>query len=150
MAVLDLEKIRKPYLLDRDEDVFIGLDFPFRIGYTGEGWGASTQTTLEATKNNIRNLVNTEQGERLMQPRLGLKLRRYLFEQITRDTTDQMRAEIVDAINYWLPFVQIDAIDVQESANQTGNFKHLIEIYIKFSLKKDPTTHESIQIKIGE
>jgi phage baseplate assembly protein W len=149
MAIIDTEKTKKPYIVDRDEDVFIGLDFPFRIGVTGEGWGASTKLTLDAVKENIRNLIQTEKGERLMQPRLGLKLKQYLFEPFTEDTLEQIRLEIVDTINFWLPFVTITNIEVKASDNQAGDFKHVIEIFIQFGLKKDPNTLESVNIKVG-
>ena len=43
MAVLDTNKTKKPYIVDREENTFIGLDLQFRIGAVGEGWGASTQ-----------------------------------------------------------------------------------------------------------
>ena len=79
MAVLDTNKTKKPYIVDRDENTFIGLDFPFRIGSTGEGWGASSQITLDAVKNNLKNLISTEVGERVFQPNLGVKLRQYLL-----------------------------------------------------------------------
>ena len=74
MAIRD--RIRKPYIVDNDEEVFIGIDLPFRKSDGREGWFASTSTTIEATKNNIRNLLSTNQGERLMQPSLGINLRK--------------------------------------------------------------------------
>jgi len=150
MAVIDKEKLKKPFLIDRDDTQFIGIDLPFRIGQRGEGWGASSQTTLEAVKNNLRNLVSTEQGERLYHPSLGLPLRKYLFEPITPDTIDTIRSSIVDSINFWLPFVLINNINVNLSDNQAGDFKNLLEISITFSLKADPTTLESITVNIGE
>ena len=83
MAIKDTT--RKPYIEDNDENIFIGIDLPFRKSNSIEGYFASTSTTIEAVKNNIRNLVNTHQGERLMQPQLGINLRKYLFEQFSDD-----------------------------------------------------------------
>ena len=77
MAVKDTSK--KPYIIDRDSNIKVGLDLPIRRGDTDDGWFASTTTTIEAVKNNIRNLLNTNQGERLMQPNIGLDLRGILF-----------------------------------------------------------------------
>ena len=42
-------------------------------------------TTIEAVKNNIRNLLQTNEGERFFQPNLGLNLRQLLFEHITNE-----------------------------------------------------------------
>ena len=73
MAILD--KTKKPYIADRDNKVFIGIDLPIRKSDGSEGYFASTSTTIEAVKNNIKNLLLTERGERIMQPFLGLNLR---------------------------------------------------------------------------
>ena len=66
MPIKDLSK--KQFVVDRDETVFIGIDLPFRRGTATEGWFASTTTTIDAIKNNIKNLLLTHKGERLLQP----------------------------------------------------------------------------------
>ena len=49
MAIRDITK--KPYIQDRDENVFIGISLPFRKSTGVEGWFASESTTIEAVKN---------------------------------------------------------------------------------------------------
>ena len=43
---------------------------------------------------------------------LILNLRKYLFEQITDDLIMRIQSEISDSIKFWLPFVQIQEIDL--------------------------------------
>ena len=74
---------RKAFIQDNDANVKIGIDLPIRRGDTNDGFFATTSTTIEAVKNNIRNLLQTNEGERFFQPNLGLNLRRLLFEHIT-------------------------------------------------------------------
>ena len=69
MAFRDTTK--KPYVFDRDTDVFIGIDYPFHKSSGPDGWFKSTSTTIEAVKNNIKMLLSTDKGERLLQPNLG-------------------------------------------------------------------------------
>ena len=88
MAVIDRNK--KQFIQDRDENVFIGIDLPFQKSDGPEGWFASTETTIDAVKNNIRNYLKTHKGERYLQPNLGLGLRNYLFEQFT----DELQLQI--------------------------------------------------------
>ena len=52
MAVKDVAK--KPFVEDRDEEVFIGIDLPFRKSDGPEGYFRSTETTIKAVKNNIK------------------------------------------------------------------------------------------------
>ena len=92
MAIKDTS--RKPYIEDNDENIFIGIDLPIRKGDDKQGYFASTKTTIEAVKNNIRNLLNTHQGERLMQPNLGINLRKHVFEQINPGMVAQIREDI--------------------------------------------------------
>ena len=85
-----------------------------------------------------------------MQPGLGIGLRKYLFEPFSEDISFQIKNTIVESMNYWLPFVQLNNINVKMSDNKAGDFSHVMEILIDFSLKKDPTTNDSVQITIGE
>jgi phage baseplate assembly protein W len=149
MAVIDTNKMSKPYVKDRDNNVNIGIDMPFRTSESGEGWGASTKQTMDAVANNLKNLVSTEMGERVYQPNLGVALRKFLFEPFSEDVIDGATTAIYEAVSYWLPFVNIDNIDIKMSENNTGDFKSVMNVKIVFSLKKDPNTHESIQVTIG-
>ena len=150
MALIDKNKVKKPYLDDRDESVFIGLDLPLTQGYSGDGMFASTQTTLDSIKVNLKNLLNTELGERVMQPTLGIKLKRFLFEPFNEDVVTGIQQSITDTLNYWMPFVQVNDIQVNMSENTTGDFLSAMDVSIDFSLKKDPTSNESVQITVGE
>ena len=147
MAIKDTT--RKPFIEDNDENIFIGIDLPFRKSNGKEGYFASTSTTIEAVKNNIRNLVNTHQGERLMQPNMGLNLRNYMFEQFTDETLLSVQNDIVDTFKVWLPFVEIR--DIQVSMNENDSIgKNTMSINIVFNITRDPDTLESVQIEIGE
>ena len=148
MAIKDIA--RKPYIEDNDENIFIGIDLPFRKSNGVEGYFASTSTTIEAVKNNIRNLLNTQQSERLMQPQLGMNLRKYLFEQFSDETTFSIQNDIVDTFRNWLPFVDIQDIRVNMSNSDDGVGKNTMNVTIVFNITKDPNTLESVSIEIGE
>ena len=147
MAILDTSK--QPFAQDRDKNVFVGIDLPFRKSEGGEGYFASTSTTLKAVKNDVRLLLLTEKGERIFQPNLGVGLRRFLFEPITGETTLAIQNEIVETFNFWLPFVSIKDIKVETTTQDSFN-KNQISINVIFNLDKDPNTLESVQVQIGE
>ena len=77
MAILDTSK--KPFIQDRDNEVFIGINLPFKKSEGSEGYFLSTTTTIEAVKNNVKLLLSTDKGERIFQPNLGVGLRRFFF-----------------------------------------------------------------------
>ena len=147
MAIIDASK--KPFIEDRDDRIFIGIDMPFRKSNGQEGYFASTTTTIDAVKNNIRNLVQTNKGERFMQPSLGIELRKYLFEQYTDESRISIENDITDALNFWLPFVEIKKLIVaMDEEYDVGRNK--LKIDITFNINKDPNTLSSVQIDIGE
>ena len=133
-------------VVDRYDAVSIGLKLPIVLD---NGQLASTKTTLEAVKQNILNLCNTEVGERVMQPTLGVRLKRFLFEPFTEDTVLQVQDIILESVNYWLPFVNLNDIQVKMSDNESGDFRSAMEISINFSLKRDPETLEMIQVTVS-
>jgi phage baseplate assembly protein W len=155
MAIIDKQikvdnktgkQISNWYTADRDEGVLIGIKLPIVLA---EGSEASSTTTLEAVKSNLMNLCSTEVGERIMQPNLGVGLKRFLFEPFTEDIIFQVQDTIMRSIKYWLPFINLNDIQVKMSDNESGDFRSVMEVKIDFNLKKDPTSHESIQLTIS-
>lgn len=146
MAIRDTS--RKPFINDNDTNVFVGIDLPIVKSNGREGFFASTSTTIEAVKNNIKNLLNTQQGERLMQPNLGINLRKFLFQQIDEQSIMSIQNEILDLFEYWLPFVEVRNIEVLTSETDLTVGVNKLNINIIFNIKKDPTTLDSVQIII--
>ena len=110
-------------ILSQNPRVNVGIDFPTAIVPDGDGFFKGTKTTEDAIKSNIRLFLLTQRGERLMQPNLGLNLRRFLFEQITENTVVEIENDIVEGFNFWMPFVQIRDIQIdlsRQDANQIG------------------------------
>ena len=142
MAVKDTSK--KPYIIDRDSNVKVGIDLPIRRGDEKDGWMASTSTTIDAVKNNIRNLLKTNQGERLMQPNLGINLRQLLFEQIDAETLVSVQNRILDTMEIWLPFVEVRDIRIVNDDSRTD--ANQIVVNILFNIKQDPNTVDSVSI----
>ena len=146
------DKTKNPFIEDRDTNVFIGIDLPFRKSDGPDGWFASTTTTIEAVKNNIRNFLQTELGDRLFQPQLGIGLRKYIFEPITPDTLIIIQDDILDRFNVWMPFVEIRDIKVKsgDSNSEENIGKNQISIIIDFNIKQDPNTLTSVQVNLVE
>ena len=144
MAIRDTS--RKPYIEDNDTKVKIGIDLPIRRGDGLDGFFASTSTTIEAVKNNIRNLLQTNEGERFFQPNLGLNLRRLLFEHITNENLIGIQDSILDKIEFWLPFVEVRDIQVLSRDDTTDIGVNEIRVKILFNIKQDPNTLDSITL----
>ena len=144
MAIKDTS--RKPYIQDNDTNVKVGIDLPIRRGDDRDGYFATTSTTIEAVKNNIRNLLQTNEGERFFQPNLGLNLRTLLFEHITNENLIGVQDAILDKIEFWLPFVEVRDIQVLSRDNTTDIGANEIRVKILFNIKQDPNSLDSITL----
>jgi phage baseplate assembly protein W len=145
MAIIDTTK--KPYLQDKQSETFIGIKYPFKKSGGVEGWFESSSTTIESVKDDIRMLLSTERGERLMQPRLGLGLRKYLFDQITGDKIQLIKNEIIESFSLWLPFVEIQNIEVSSGSEEIENQK--LNVSIIFNINRDPRTLDGVSVTVG-
>ena len=133
----------KRFVEDLDTRVSVGLDLPVgRQAGDNQGYFATTKTTMDAVKNDIKMLLITERGERLFQPFLGMNIRRFLFEQITDDTAIEIENDIVDTFQTWLPFVELRDIDV-DLGDQDRN---KISINITFNIRSAPTELQSVGV----
>tara|TARA_B100000287_G_scaffold201244_1_gene190043 strand:+ start:1007 stop:1483 length:477 start_codon:yes stop_codon:yes gene_type:complete len=147
MAIKDISK--KPYLVDNDSNIKVGIDLPIRRDDSGDGWFASTKTTIEAVKNNIKNLLQTNQGERLMQPNLGLNLKRLLFEQINEEGLIAVQDSILDTFDFWLPFVEVRNIEILTNDNDKTISNSEVRVKILFNIVQDPNTLNSVSLSFS-
>ena len=86
-----------------------------------------------------------------MQPNIGLNLRKFLFEQFTDELRLQIENDILDTIDFWLPFIQVKDLKVGMSSATAGDVNNnKLIISVVFNITRDPNTLESVQVEIGE
>ena len=127
---------------DLNPDVRIGLKLPFNRGKSG--LFSQSQTTLEQAGSNIKNLLLTAKGERVMQPDFGSRLRELLFEQYTEDLSSRIQSEIQEAISTWLPYINISSVNIIQSDEDPNT----TSVDIDFSLNYEPDRFESITLNL--
>ena len=127
---------------DRNEDVFIGVRFP--LDHSQEGFFYKTKTILEQAKSNMRNLLLTSKGERVMQPEFGSTLTDVLFNQ-GEDVENQIDEAIREAVSNWLPYIIINEINMFQQGNQ-------VDVSIDFSVTLEPDSFDTLtfNFNIGE
>ena len=67
---------------------------------------------IEAVKRAVRNLINTNEGERPFQPRLGSGVRALLFENMTPVTETLLQDKIEETIRVYEPRAQLISVMV--------------------------------------
>ena len=136
-----LDRRTNQFVEDKDKRISVGIDFPFARVPNGDGYFKTTKTTVDSIKNNIKLLLQTNQGERMFQPNLGMNLRNLLFEPMTEDLTIQIENNIVDVFERWLPFVELRNIEVERR-----NESNQVKINIEFNIRRAQNSLESVQV----
>jgi phage baseplate assembly protein W len=113
--------------LDLQKNIVIGVSLPFNA----DGVFNKTYSTKDQIKSNLINLLLTDKGERIMNPEFGADVRRSLFDNITESNNEILRLKIIDAINIFIPEIQLESVDVMpdfdyNTLNITINYRLLI------------------------
>lgn len=109
----------------------IGINLPFAGPFTVFN---STYTTEAQALANLKNLLLTYKGERVFQPDFGTDLPKVLFEPNTQELKPVIVEIISEAVDYWLPLINLVNIDVI-TAEDDPNMPHELKITITFSVQ---------------
>lgn len=96
---------------DVQKETVKGLKYPFG----GETYVAKKATRGELIKGQIKQLLNTKKGERIMLPDFGIGIDQYLFEPLTVEMKDSLRKTVYTAIRRYIPYVTIKKIEISET-----------------------------------
>ena len=81
-------------------------------------WNFDTDSDLRVLASNIKMLLITARGERIMLPTYGTNIKRILFELNLASVEAILQQEIAQAVAIWEPRVVLQALDVARDTNQ--------------------------------
>jgi len=90
----------------------------------------------ELVAQNLKNLIFTIPGERIMNPDFGVGIKRYLFEQNTPETYQVITARIKKQVLKYMPFldVKVQFVELAEDG-VADNELNSVSIKIKYFIK---------------
>lgn len=100
--------IRTINVLDLRPSTGVGVALPF----DKPSVFTTVYTTKEQIKYNIINFLLTDTRERIFNPTFGAGLRSRLFEQITKQSNDTLKASLRSKIENYFPNIQIQKLDI--------------------------------------
>lgn len=93
-------------------------------------WRVSKLVNVKAVQNSLKNIFTWTPGERILNPEFGSRLKQYLYQGITPETTEQVMAEIRHCVSEWEPRVSITrVIDMSTAQDHEDNTIHLEIMY---------------------
>ena len=141
-------ELGKVNVVDLSENDYKVLGIGINRGSDSNGIFAVNYTTLTQAKDNLKNLILTKKGERLMQPDFGCDVWKVLFEQLDGTLIEtSIETSILDAVSIWLPYLNIDTIVFDYDENDIDNNR--IALDIKFSLASNTNLSDTVQINVN-
>ena len=111
----------------------IAAELPLVVSNTFGAYNLITDFQSLA-KQNLKMLILTNPGERMMDTNFGIGLRRFLFEQNEPGTYTKIDEKIRQQVGSYLPYIQINQIEFVVPENNPDLFPHSIDITIKFKI----------------
>ncbi len=133
--------------IDRDDNIYVGVKFPLEYNKV-DGFFPQSKTVREQSKSNLRNLLLTSPGERVMQPEFGSNLKSILFDSFDDVSSDNIEEAIREAVNRQLPYITINEIIVVQDSQAENRI--LVSVDYFTTLEPDTLDSLSLEFNIGE
>lgn len=119
---------------------WFGYNFPF----FGQTFVLPPQADARLIKNDLKQLLLTSMGERVMRSNYGTILRKVPFDPGDDATLSELRSSIVTAVNQFEPRVALT--DVRFNLDEDNNY---LEIIVLAALTRDPNVTLDVRINVA-
>ena len=99
------------------------------------------KTFREVARQNLKMVILTSPGERIMIPEFGVGLRQYLFENATDEAFLTLRGRIFEQARKYLPYITINSVNFQQensidigSSMEPSSSSNYLNIIINYSI----------------
>ena len=101
---------------------------------------ALNQNFKEVARQNLKMVILTSPGERIMIPEFGVGIRNYLFENVNTSTFNTIRQRIENQVASYLPYITIRNIEFTSERNdgisgvEPSSNSNYVNIQIRYSV----------------
>ena len=116
-----------------------GVNFKFPLRSENNGFFSSNKTTIAAIREDIKTLLMTIKGERVMHKEMGTTipvLSGQLFEPIHRvELLEKIRMEIDVAVTNYLPFISLQDVVLLTSEDDDSLKENQVRVSMAYIIK---------------
>ncbi len=95
---------------------------------------ALNTTFYELAAQNLKMLILTAPGEKIMNPSFGVGLKTYLFEMNEESTYSAIREKIGEQVKIYLPYIKITGLDFKIPENNPDFYPHDLSMTVSFTI----------------
>lgn len=100
------------------------------LSFSLEGGYTLNKNIPEVAKQNLKNILLTNPGERIWDSNFGVGLKRFLFEQRVEQTFERIKDRIYSQVEEYLPYIEIQKIDIKSDEENENTIYLTISYYI--------------------
>lgn len=128
----------------------IGIKTPIQLGESGEGIFVMTYDLVDQVADNLRNLVQTNWGERLAFYDYGANLGPITTELVSQDDFDaEAISRINSAVAKWMPYVELVTFESKINHDEnSGRGPASIDIKISYNIPSVQTTGKEVVVTL--
>lgn len=115
-----------------NNNTFLGKGWSFPPTFSRKMATVAMVSEEEDIKQSLQIILTTRPTERTMNPSFGCELSQFVFEEISQDLITSIQNVVADAILYHEPRIEVDDIDISDSAANQG----ILFISIKYTVRK--------------
>jgi len=111
----------------------ISVKLPLQISEIDGAYGLNKRI-IEMAAQNLKMIVLTSPGERIMEPEFGVGIRNYLFENNTNNTLTTIKNKIGEQVGRYLPYIVLNDLQVSSPAVISNTDKTIVMIKIAYTV----------------
>jgi phage baseplate assembly protein W len=116
---------------------------------SNDGLFKLNKTAVDSVKQNFKMLLLTEEGEKVMDTKFGVGLRKELFENFSIQTSQNIREKIMQQTAKYLPFIKIININIGDSELLNGDLIDTNELQVSIEYQIEPLNLlDKLQLKV--
>jgi uncharacterized protein len=104
---------------------------PLLYDITEDGVYGLNKTILDTIRQNLKMLILTNPGERIMDSNFGVGIKRFLFENDDDQLRENIQNRIIDQISRYLDYISVIEVNISPVGS---NEENLMFINIKYTV----------------
>lgn len=122
------------------DDSFLGRGWSFPPTFENQGRGVRMVAAEEDIQQSLGILMSTHVGERVMRPTFGWRRDALLFEPISTSFATFLKREVVTAVLYFEPRVELNKVRFERLADRAG----VIEMRLDYTVRATNTRNNLV------
>lgn len=125
----------------------IGILTPVSFATTDGSMFSMSYNVIDQIKDNLKNLLLTNKGERLMLNDFGADIRRLGLEMMNDDIATTAIRQISSTVGKYMPFIDLQNFETRNQASEDGNTVGIV-VRVTYAVPSIGVTNQAVEVVI--